>query len=188
MQVILDLISRIVVFRCWKCCGFCSLPPRLFLLLIVYLCYLGYIPALMFAPADFHWAICAGIAAIRLIYNIILFFRFPHVNKGHWSGFSGQANTKWGLALRLAAFFVLTVALLVPAQYLFIVPTLQRSAIWYFCQGFIAAQQLQCYLGSIGLWVPLLTVVLIIHFVCIFTLVSSLFLGLNFLSCRSHTT
>jgi hypothetical protein len=169
VQVVLDVIARLLVFGCYRVCGFRSLPRRhLMLLAILNLASLGYFPAYYFLK-NMNQIIVIGLAAgvsfLRLLYNALLFFRFPYTQKGNWRGSSMKHGSKWNLAIKLLAFFILCSGLLVPAHYLFIMPTLHRSAFWDFCSAYMEAQLVQCYIGVLGLWIPLLAIVLIINFV-----------------------
>jgi hypothetical protein len=169
VQTLLDIIGRVAVFGGYRCCGYRSLPRRhLILLFLLHLASVAYFPAYYFLrtnPEIITIGVAAGVAFLRLLYNALLFFRFPYTQKGSWQGSTQPKRSKWNLAIKLVAFFVLCSGLLVPAHYLFLMPTLQRSAFWNFCALYSEAQLVQCYIGVLGLWIPLLAIILIINFV-----------------------
>lgn len=84
--------------------------------------------------------VMAGVAAIKLVNNVILYSFFSRSSKGQLVG----KSEKWFDLVKLVAFLILLTSLLVPAHLLFIVPTLQRSAFWDFCSQFYEGQRLQC--------------------------------------------
>lgn len=120
-----------------------------------------------FSNYAFLGALGAGII-VRSLHNIVLFFNFPSLREkgGHHKYRSTSCGSLNRLFWKTSIFIAITAAILVPLYYWFVVPTLQRSAFWVFCGGSSnLVSTIQCYIGIIGLWIPLISVILIMDFI-----------------------
>ena len=179
--LLLEFFSRMAVYPCRYLCtspGHRSLPFWSVLLsLLTYIIgagevglwvlstFLKLLPA-SFAEYAFLGALGAGIV-VRSLHNVLLFFNFPTLHGGahhkYRSTTCGMLNRLFWKAL---LFIVVSAGMLIPLFYWFVVPTLQRSAFWTFCEtSSTLVAKIQCYIGIIGLWIPLISVILIMDFI-----------------------
>lgn len=175
LTLVLELLSRAGVYSCRQCCS-CSLPfGILFLTALSYILALGEIGAwflttnLKVFDESLGNLIClaavGGTIVIRLIVNLILFVSFPVVAKPHHEMKPWICGQKAKLLWKLLFFFGIATGVLVPLFYWFVVPTLSRIPFWSFCNSPTIVIKLQCYIGILGLWFPLLATILIMDFI-----------------------
>lgn len=180
--LLLEFLSRMAVYPCRYLCaspGHRGLPVWSVLLsLLTYIVgvgelglwvlstYLKLLPA-SFSNYAFLGALGAGII-LRALHNVLLFFNFPGMNAS--GGHHKYKATTCGMLNRLfwktLLFIAACAGMLIPLYYWFVVPTLQRSAFWVFCEtSSTLVAKIQCYIGIIGLWIPLISVILIMDFI-----------------------
>lgn len=172
---LLEMISRAGVYSAKQCCT-CSLPSGILILSgISYILALGEVGLWFMAVKlkifddSLSTLIClaavGGAIVIRIIINLVLFVRFPVLAKPHHEMKPWICGEKAKLLWKLLFFFGITAGILVPLFYWFVVPTLTRIPFWEFCNSTTMVIKLQCYIGILGLWFPLVSTILIMDFI-----------------------
>ena len=182
VSLVLETLSRLAVYpwrNLFSSSGHRSLPAwSVVLTLISYLIGIGELGLWVLATfmkilpdsiASYAFLGALGAAIIiRGLHNVLLFFNFPSLRSqgGHHKYRSTSCSMLNRLFWKMAVFITVCAGMLVPLFYWFVVPTLQRSAFWVFCKtSSTLVGTLQCYIGIIGLWIPLISVILIMNFI-----------------------